>query len=342
MLSDDSPLPSGQQLVAPGKWPIIGEREPGEGDVPWTVVVAGRVARPAVWTLDELKGLPSRALPIDIHCVTRWSKLAVEFRGVLLADLIQQAQPLNDACFVSLVARSQRGHATSLPLQVIRDSNVLVAWEADGDPLAVAHGGPLRVVVPSRYFYKSLKWLARVEVLVDDRLGFWESTAGYHNTGDPWRQQRYIAPNLTKQQARTILQKRDFRKRDLRGIDAGRFDLTGLQAEDALLRNANFQAATLRSANFDRANLSNAKFQNADLREASFVRADLEGADLSGADLRGAVFRDASLVAATFVATTTAGAEYGARIDTTTHIDRRVLEVLTPEQAGYIARQMNW
>jgi len=342
MPHNDIHLPPGQQLVAPGKWPIIGECQPGEGDAIWTVTIAGRVARPAVWTLDELKGLPSSTRSIDIHCVTRWSKLAVAFRGVLLSDVIQRAGPLDDARFVSLLARSGRGHSTSLPLQVIEDEDVLMAWEADGEPLAVAHGGPLRVVTPRRYFYKSLKWVAGVELTVDDRLGYWESTAGYHNTADPWRQQRYLAPNLTKQQAREILERRDFRRRDLRGIDAEGFDLSGLRAEGSSLRNANFQGATLRGANLDRANLSNAALQNADLRDASFVAADLEGADLSGADLRGAVLREASLVAATFVTMTRDGVSRGAVIDATSQLDRRVLDDVTPEQSSYIAHQMKW
>lgn len=338
MASKDSQLPPGQQLVAPRKWPVIGEREPRPGSERWTVEVAGQVAGPRVWALEELKRLPVCTRTIDIHCVTRWSKLAVEFHGVSLLEVIRHSEPLHDARYVSFVARSERGHSTSLPLEDLEPLDPIFAWEANGEPLAIEHGGPLRVIVPGRYFYKSLKWLTRIELLTDDKLGFWESTAGYHNTADPWRQQRYIATSLTKQEARTILKSRDFRDRDLRGIEAPGYDLAGLQAQGSKLRNANFQGANLHKATFDRANLSNANLRLADLRETSFLGVDLEGADLSGADVRGAVFSEASLVAATFVDLLQTGAKNGAVIDASTKFDSRVFDELTPEQAEYISQ----
>jgi len=341
MSSDNPKLPPGQQLVAAGKWPIIGEKQPGQSFAA-SFEVTGQVANPRAWSLSEAQQLPSISTAIDIHCVTRWSKLGVQFRGVPLSELIQQSSPLEDARFISMVAHSDRGHSTSLPLDAIKELQPLLAWEADGEPLPVEHGGPLRVVVPGRYFYKSVKWLARVELLAADQLGFWESTAGYHNTADPWLQQRYLATNISKQQARDILERKNISKLDLRGIEAAGLDLNNLVAKESLLRNANFRGAILREAAFDRANLSNAVLTDADLRGASFREADLEGADLTGADLRGADLLGASLVAATLVEALSTGEEHGALIDSTTRIDRRVLDELTPPQAKYLAQKVRW
>ncbi len=326
--------------MAPGKWPVIGEREPAAGGEQWTVDVAGQVAGPRLWLLEELQQLPSITRSVDIHCVTRWSKLAVEFRGVSLLEVLRRSEPLDNARYVSFIARSDRRHSTSLPRDALEALDPILAWEADGEPLPLEHGGPLRVIVPGRYFYKSLKWLARIEVFVDDQLGFWESTAGYHNTADPWRQQRYLASKLTKQEARVILQSLDFRDRDLRGIEAPGFDLTGLHAEAAKLRNANLQGAILQKACFDGANLSNANLRSADLRDASFLGADLEGADLTGADLRGARFHGASLVAATFVSTEQPNEPEGALVDSSTQFDPAVMDEITPEQADYLSHQI--
>src|SRR5207237_2164781 len=130
--------------------------------------------------------------------VTRWSKPAVPFVGISLADLLSVCKPQSAARFVRFVSYSGRSHDTSLPLADALALETLVAWEADGRPLAADHGGAVRVVVPGRYFYKSLKWLRAIELLEHDRLGFWEREAGYHNEADPWREQRYIAPSLSR------------------------------------------------------------------------------------------------------------------------------------------------
>ncbi len=293
-------LPPRQQLVAEGKWPLVGERLPRVSDEPWTVSLAGAVARPHTIGLDDLLALPSVERQVDIHCVTRWSKLGVRFRGALLANLLEKAQPLGEARFVSFVARSERDHSTSLPLADALALGTLVAWEAEGRPLEEAHGGPVRVVVPGRYFYKSLKWLTRIELLATDRLGYWEAEAGYHNEADPWREQRDMAPTLTRQQVRDVLARRDFAGRDLRSLDARLHDLAGLDARDALLRDADFRGCRLSRACFDRANLSNAHLDQADLRDATFRGADVEGASFLDADLRGADFQGASLFGASF------------------------------------------
>jgi len=341
--SPTSELPPGQQLAAPGKWPPVGERTPRVDAGPWQIAIGGLVESPRQFSLDELLLLPQVERAIDIHCVTRWSKLGVRFSGVPLATFCDLVRPRPDADYVSFVARSERGHSTSLPLSEALALGTLIAFEADGQPLTELHGGPVRTVVPGRYFYKSLKWLERVELLEHDRLGFWEATAGYHNTADPWREQRYMAPALNRGEVRRLLATRDLSNRELRSLDAAGRDLTGLVAKSALLRDANFRRCRLENACFDGANLSNAHFQEADLRGASFVGADVEGTDFVGADLRGADLTAASLFGATFVTELAPGAfASAAKLDASTRIDRRSLEDLTPLQADFVRQFVQW
>lgn len=394
-MPDAAPLPPGQQLVAPGKWPVVGERSPVPLAGEWTVEVTGLANGSRSWTLSELSQLSQVTRQIDVHCVTRWSRLAMEFRGVRLLDLLEwSAAPAavqgasealesvlprpRDRCdsqresgpsprpspqlssvldphvdpeerekksghhrFISFVAHSDRGHSTSLPLSAIRELDPLLATHANGAPLSVEHGGPIRVVVPGRYFYKSLKWVCRIELLTEDRLGYWEAHAGYHNGADPWSEERFLAADLDLQTVRQLVTSRNFEGRDLRGIAAAGLDLQGLQAAGAKLRDAHFEGADLRQANFNGANLSGAHLQLADLRGARFgpdssgVPADLEGADFRGTDLRGASFRGASLFGVTL-----GPAENGqlTLIDKTTFIDaasRATLEA-TPDQLAYL------
>jgi hypothetical protein len=324
--------------VAEGKWPLVGERQPRAGDDAWAVAIAGAVEHVRTYQLADLRRLPQVERTIDIHCVTRWSKLGVRFSGVLLADLLQRASVEPTASFVSFVARSDRAHSTSLPLEEALRLETLVALEAEGKPLDTQHGGPVRTVVPGRYFYKSLKWLERIELLPEDRLGYWEETAGYHNTADPWLEQRYIAPSLTKQQAQALIAARDFSGRDLRGIEAAGHDLSRLVALQALLRDADFRRCNLRGACFDGANLSNAHLDSADLRDATFRGADLEGASFAGADLRGADLSGASLFGTSFILERDgqAIADSGAQVDSATRLDARQIEALTPLQRAFV------
>jgi DMSO/TMAO reductase YedYZ molybdopterin-dependent catalytic subunit len=330
-MSFQAPLPPGQQFVARGKWPIVGERAPREDASPWTVTICGLVEHPRAFTMAELAALPQVEQTIDIHCVTRWSRPASSFRGVPLAELLARCSPLSSARFISLVARSTRGHSTSLPLADALQLQSLIALAFEDAPLEQIHGGPVRVVVPGRYFYKSLKWLERIELTAEDRLGYWEQQAGYHNTADPWRQQRYMAPQLDRQEVQRLIAARDFSGRDLRSLSAADRDLSGLVARDALLRDADFRRANLQRADFSGANLSNAHFTGSDLRGAALAKADVEGADFTAADLRGSDFRGASLTAITFVT-----GEQAAQIDSTTLIDVSALEDLMPEQAAFV------
>jgi DMSO/TMAO reductase YedYZ molybdopterin-dependent catalytic subunit len=329
-------LPPNQQLAAPGKWPVVGQRRPAIVEQPWTVECRGLVRQTMCWRLEDLRALPQIERRIDIHCVTRWSKLGCTFSGVPLMALIDSAQPLERARFVSLVARSEREHSTSLPLAVAQQLDPLVVLSYEGRPLAVEHGGPVRIVVPDLYFYKSVKWLARIELLALDRLGFWESQAGYHNGADPWREERYLAPSLSRADVAAILSTRDFVGRDLRSLDARGHELTGLKAAGALLRDADFRSCDLAGADFTSANLSNARLARANLQGASLRGADVEGADFCGANLLGADFRGALLLGTTFVV----DGQPPARIDSTTHFDRQRFEDLAPQQSSLLTTRL--
>jgi DMSO/TMAO reductase YedYZ molybdopterin-dependent catalytic subunit len=334
-------LPPNQQLVAPGKWPTVGESRPRLDAEPWRVSVRGLVAQPRSWTLAELATLSTVERVVDIHCVTRWSRLGARFGGVPLRVLLEQCQPLAGGRFVSFIARSERGHSTSLPVADALALDTLIALSYEGRPLEEVHGGPVRTIVPERYFYKSLKWLETIEVLAEDRLGYWESETGYHNTGDPWREERYLAANLDRLTVREVLSRRDFSGRDLRGLVAEGLDLAGLDARGAALRDANFRGANLAGACFDGANLSNAHLEGANLQGAGFLGADVEGADFRGADLRQADFRGASLFGVTLCPDPHSLGGWGpATLDRTTRIDPAVLDKLTPIQADYARRML--
>lgn len=335
--TDRDRIPPGQQLVAPGKWPVIGEKEPAHLDLPWTLSVSGELESAQTWTLDELRQLPQTQLTLDIHCVTRWSKLDATFSGVRLADLLEIVIPKANARFVSFVARSARDHSTSLALEVALDQETLIALDYEGDPLELGHGGPIRNIVPGRYFYKSVKWLERIELLEEDRLGMWEAESGYHNQADPWKEQRYMSPTIDKRKAALLIQSRDFSNQDLRSIDCTDRDLEQLQAVETKLRDSRFDRANLKEANFERANLSNAHFRKADLTGASFRDADVEGADFSGADLRGADFTNASLIGASFV-DSTLNPPVAAVIDQSTVLPDSVIAPLFPEQLDFVQK----
>ncbi len=327
-------LPPGQQLVAPGKWPQIGERAPANTEEPWSLQITGLIQNPVKYSLDELTQLADKTITTDIHCVTRWSKLGVTFGGILLADLLETAQVIDTAKYISFVARSSRRHSSSLSIADAIELGTFIAISVDKEPLESAHGGPIRNIVPGRYFYKSVKWLERIELLEQDQLGYWEADIGYHNVADPWREQRYIAPTVDKRTATALIESRDFSKRDLRSIDASNRELTGLNAKGALLRDADFRDANLANADFSDANLSNSHFEKANLRNANFAGADLEGANLCGSDLRGANLSGASLIGASFLQNEPEVLK--AQLDATTTIKEATLAPLTPEQIEFV------
>jgi DMSO/TMAO reductase YedYZ molybdopterin-dependent catalytic subunit len=332
-------LPPGQQLVARDKWPIIGERSPAQ-NLPDTLTIRGLVRQHRTWSLFELSELKQTTATMDIHCVTRWSKYDLTFQGVLLRDLLEHVGVDEQAVrFVSFNSHSDRKHSSTLPLFDAIQLQTLIATQVDDRPLECEHGGSIRSVVPGRYFYKSVKWLVEIELLAEDRLGFWEAESGYHNEADPWREQRYMAATLDRRAAGVLIESRDFSRRDLRSIDCSCRMLTGLNAKNALLRDADFRMAKLNGAVFNRANLSNAHFEKADLRSADFTQADLEGANFSGADLRGADFTGSSLFGASFFQIDGMEGTH-ATLDRTTVIPQDCLMPLTPEQYEFVQRAM--
>ena len=330
-------IPPGQQPVSRNKWPIIGEKQPKSSDAPWQLSLSGLVENEFALTPNQLGELPQTQLKMDIHCVTRWSRQVVEFEGVLLSDLLEKAKVGPNANFVSFVSRSERNHSTSLPLQVACELNTLIALKVDGEPLTKEHGGPIRNIVPNRYFYKSVKWLERIEIIAEDRLGYWEAETGYHNNADPWQEERYMAPAIDRRTALKLIESRDFSGQDLRSIDASNRDLSKLAATGAFLRDANFRKSNLSSADFTDANMSNAHLENANLQGVNFTRTDLEGANLSGADIRGANFTNCSLIGASFCEQLSDGSRLQAVLDETTILPPDILEPLTREQLDFLA-----
>jgi DMSO/TMAO reductase YedYZ molybdopterin-dependent catalytic subunit len=152
----------------------------------WTFSIAGELDEPRRWTWDELQALPAEDVTVDIHCVTRWSKLDTAWKGVSLDTLLDGVE--TEAAYA--LAFCDGGYTTNLPLEDLLGGRAWVAYGYDGEPLDPEHGGPARLLVPHLYFWKSAKWVRGIELRNEDEPGFWE-TYGYHLYGDPWREQRY-------------------------------------------------------------------------------------------------------------------------------------------------------
>jgi DMSO/TMAO reductase YedYZ molybdopterin-dependent catalytic subunit len=188
-LSDEqrARVPPGQYVTE--KWPVL-----HYGSVPrsdpstWDFRVWGEVEEPFSFGWEEFRAMPRKSVHTDVHCVTRWSRLDMEFSGVPIQHILERAKLKPTARFV--LAHAEQGYTTNLPLEVLDDDDVLLADEADGHPLAPEHGSPLRLVVPKRYFWKSAKWIRSLQFLARDEPGFWERY-GYHNDADPWQEQRF-------------------------------------------------------------------------------------------------------------------------------------------------------
>ena len=181
-------LPPGQYDTG-SSWPTLtAEATPRIDLSTWSMSVDGLVDRPTSWSWPEVQSLPTSTYVGDIHCVTTWSKFDMTFRGVSVDTLLDAAGPLPEAGFV--MAHSTTGYTTNLPLADVTGGRAWIVWEVDGKPLATGHGGPVRLLVPHLYFWKSAKWITRLELMARDRPGFWEQN-GYHDRGDPWLEQRY-------------------------------------------------------------------------------------------------------------------------------------------------------
>ncbi|MEL6193521.1 MAG: sulfite oxidase-like oxidoreductase [Bacteroidota bacterium] len=154
----------------------------------WELVVDGLVSTPYTLSWEAFQALPARGFTVDIHCVTTWSKFDTQWRGISLQTLIDKAGIQAEAKFV--MAHCYGGYTTNLPLEDLLDDKAFIGYEYGGFPLTPEHGGPARLVVPHLYFWKSAKWVQRLEFMAEDKAGFWESI-GYHHYGDPWKEQRY-------------------------------------------------------------------------------------------------------------------------------------------------------
>src|SRR4051812_11498530 len=182
---DPARVPPGQYVV--DDFPVLSAGPtPRTALEDWTFTVQGAVDEARTWSWEELQALPAETFTVDIHCVTRWSKLGTTWTGVsvdtLLGDVGTEAE--------YLVAYSDGDYTTNLALEDVPDGKAWVAYQFEGEPLEAEHGGPARLLVPHLYFWKSAKWVRGLALTADDEPGFWEA-AGYHNHGDPWREQRY-------------------------------------------------------------------------------------------------------------------------------------------------------
>jgi DMSO/TMAO reductase YedYZ molybdopterin-dependent catalytic subunit len=152
----------------------------------WSFTVTTEAGAEQTWTWDQFRRLPAEDVTVDIHCVTKWSKLGTTWHGVSLDTLLADVETAADYA----LAHSYGGYTTNVPLEDLLDGKAWVAYRYDGADLPAEHGGPARLLVPHLYFWKSAKWVRGLRLLNEDEPGFWEE-AGYHNYGDPWREQRY-------------------------------------------------------------------------------------------------------------------------------------------------------
>lgn len=154
----------------------------------WSFSITGLVREPASWTWKEFLSLPSQSYVVDIHCVTKWTKLDTRWEGISLDTLFEQVELDPRALYVT--AFCDGGYTTNIPLPDVINGQAFIAYRYDGQPLAPEHGGPFRLVVPHLYFWKSAKWVRGLRLMERDQSGFWESL-GYNNHGDPWKEERY-------------------------------------------------------------------------------------------------------------------------------------------------------
>ena len=180
-------IPPGQHAVS--DFPVL-----SAGPTPrtqldrWTFIIEGLVREPVKWTWEEFLKLPAQSFVVDIHCVTKWTKLDTRWEGVSIDTLFEHVELDRQAMYVT--AFCDGGYTTNMPLPDIINGQAFVAYRYDGKPLTPEHGGPARLVVPHLYFWKSAKWVRGLRLMEKDKSGFWESL-GYNNHGDPWKEERY-------------------------------------------------------------------------------------------------------------------------------------------------------
>jgi DMSO/TMAO reductase YedYZ molybdopterin-dependent catalytic subunit len=184
---DPARLPPGQYYTE--KWPVLHAGDVPDVDVAtWTLAITGEVEEPVTLSYEELRALPATDVTTDIHCVTRWSRFDARFQGVHWRELATLCRPKPTARFV--IAHAEHGFTANVPLAALEDDQALIVYEADGEPLTPEHGYPVRLFIPTRYFWKSAKWLTGIELSSIDKPGFWERY-GYNNNADYWKEERY-------------------------------------------------------------------------------------------------------------------------------------------------------
>lgn len=184
---DNPRIPPGQREVH--DFPVLDlGLQPEVSASSWNLRVFGLVEEELDYSWKTFNALPQVDLTTDFHCVTRWSQLDMNWRGVPARDIIMRARPREKAGFVTLHGADE--YTTNLPLEALLDDDVILAHSVLGKPLPPEHGGPVRLVVPKRYAWKSAKWLTGIEIHAEDRPGFWE-VRGYHNEADPWKEERF-------------------------------------------------------------------------------------------------------------------------------------------------------
>lgn len=297
-------LPPGQ--IETQRFPTVGERRPSSeleepGD--WSLALDGEVDAPLTVGLEEFLAMAVEEINFDIHCVTSWSRFDSTFTGMPLASLLDRAQVRDRASFVSFGSFSVRSHHVSLSLDVALQSSWVV-HSFEGEPLATEHGGPVRVVTPGRYFYKSVKWLKSVSLLVDDRLGWWEQDSSYHNNADPWPgDQRFTTGSIRPGQLERFLSADSYdkyRNRVLLGLDLSGWKPTTQDLRRLYLKNCDMSGIDLSGADLRESNLTLSDLSGASLVSADVSGSDLEGADFTDADLAGANLSDTALAATRF------------------------------------------
>ncbi len=182
-------LPPDQTPTAPGKWPVLDlGGQPDIGLDRWRLRLEGACRNPSTLRWEDFLALEPAEDTSDFHCVTGWSRLDVAWKGVRFATVAALADPDDDARFV--LCHAYDGYTTNLPLEEALKDDVLLVHAADGKPLPREHGGPVRMITPQLWAWKGAKWIRRIEILREDRKGFWEER-GYSNTAHPWRNDRY-------------------------------------------------------------------------------------------------------------------------------------------------------
>ena len=313
-------LPPGQSLTR--KFPVVGEQQPPPEALDlaaWRLVVDGLVEEPFKLTYEEMLALPQSERVEDIHCVTGWSHPGMRLEGFPLTLLLDRARPLPAARFVRFEAYSHRAHDTSVPLALAREDTWLI-HRRNGEPLTPEHGFPLRTVTPSRYFYKSLKWVRRIELMAEDRLGFWERDSSYHNNADPWPgDQRFTTGSLKPHQLEAFKETENFNryrggKKVFLGLDLAGWKPRSRDLYELQLKNCDLAGADLAGCDLRGANLSLSSLVGADLRGANLRGADVEGADFTGANLEGADLRECLFSATRFFTVEADGTRREARV----------------------------